>query len=227
MAVLCDCGVFLGGHELTGVKNRVHVDHRPVFADRTGFGTAATRNQVPRGLISEVGGEIFWGDPRPGYRTVRDVLTLIPDNLDSPGSSAFVMPRIEGMVWPDKDAQIPTHSIELTSRNAPFVRGVLLYRQECNSSGHSRAVELPIIQQSEFVLSACHVLHLSADTVSVTVERQDVTRSYVPCMTLTFFKQNGVSAQWKHLAGPIDSSLWRASWTADGSFEACHSIGIY
>lgn len=226
MPDLVDCRILLGGHDLSGLGNRVNISHVAPMVDQTGSSKSGMRRMMTRPAMTHVDGDIFCEDDAPGYRCIHDVLTLIPANSTA-GDRAYLVSKVDGLAHPRRDATVPTLDLSLESRTGQFIRGRLIWRGLRFSSGSAHPpFQVNTITEQHRLVSVCQLLTPPSRTIRVSLE-QWINGRYTPCLTHVFSQQGKVKASWMEIQGPLVGSMYRASWDTEEEFEACHVVGVY
>lgn len=114
----------------------------------------------------------------------------------------------------------------------PLVRGVVMHNATRTATGNASAQQLGALAAAANILhAALHVLEVSGTSPALTVKIQSDDNSgfTTPTDRITFTVANGVTSEWKNVAGPITDDWWRVTYTISGtspSFKFAVVAGI-
>lgn len=236
--IITNAGLYLGGHELSGVANSVQIEGAADVFDATTFGALAREYLAGLKGVRLSAAGIY--DPVAADAVLHGALgeadtliTCLAEN--TAGAVAFMIRGVEGEYSVGGSLQAPgSWQLAAQATAAPFIRGNCLHRAAAaTASGSAAGQQLGAIASGKAGYATLHVFSVAGtESPSVTVKIQsDADGDFGTGATdrITFAAATAVGAQWASVAAPVSDTWWRATWTITGtspSFGFVVSFGI-
>lgn len=241
--VVQDARAYLGGYNLSGYANEMHLELNPDMLDQTRFGTSRTRDFKPglQAVKASLKGYTEFtyplGSPSSDLLNSLDAIKFayIGAAIDvfscsamsaaaAEGDVAYTMNHVVGKSDPIAGSigQLAPFDIDLHATGIRPVRGVIAGVGSKTATGQTGVTFQPgLVATGQSLYAALHVYSQSGTTptLAVIIESDDNSGFTTPTTRLTF---SGVTttlgAQWQSLAGPIATDTYfRAKWTIGGT----------
>jgi hypothetical protein len=241
-ALLNNCGIYLGGYELSGYSNAVALELQKDLHDATTFG-AGSRQRVPgltdarfscAGCLSPVEVGAVLNDK---MTTTDEIITLAAEN--SAAGVAYMLRGVEGdysLIETVND--VAKWTMTGTASISPIVRGNILHRATAAVvTGTSTPQQLganTIFQSLYATLHVFSIVGTGTPSLTVIVQSDNGVGFATPVTRLTFPVVTDVTligGLWQQsiLPGAVADDWWRIQYTISGtnpSFGFVAAMGI-
>jgi len=224
--VASNCGIYVGGYEMSGLSNTLSLEIERDLPDCTTFGDAY-RTRLPGLIDARFSAAGYW-DAEAVDAVLFDqsddaenIATLC--GVNSNGGIAYFVRGVQGQYqWGSAIGAPATFSVSGSSTQSPVVRGIVLHRTAtAATTGNSTGIQHGAVTSTQRIYAALHVFGVDGtDTPTITVKVQSDDNSGFTSATdrLTFTAATAIGAQWAS-AGPaaITDDWWRVNYTISGT----------
>lgn len=223
--ILTNCGIYMGGYEISNDINSVAIDADVDVVDVTGFGSDS-REYLPGFKGVRIAASGFYNPARGDLALTNEIsqsstlISVVTDNTY--GSVAFFSRNVFGTYKPFSAAvgQAGLFEFQAQTTTPPFVRGALLFRgADILGTSNGMPVEAGAIGSTQTGYVGLHVFSASGTTPSLTVKIVSDDNSGFTSQTerLAFSAATEISSQWGSISGPVTDTYWRVDWVISGT----------
>lgn len=231
--------LYLGGYDLSGAMNMIHVADQIELKDATAFGDAARRRKSGLyGATLDAAGFLDFADDGLDEQ-INAILGTQPAvavgaETGADGEIAYILRARAGaytLDFPHGEMAAFTLAAE-SAAGEPLVRATILHPATARTvTGNGTGRQLGAVAATQKLYASLHVIAASAaDTLDVIVQSDDNSNFTTPTTRITFAQAAAIGSEWATpVAGAIADDWWRITYTIGGvspSFTFIVLVGI-